>query len=328
MASGYSIAGIGNPMLGLGNFGLGSTTGFGSYDSYMPSMMGMGSIFGSGSYGGYGNYGSMMGMSPMMGTNSMIYYPTIMAQQQEAIEKMQLQHAADMHAGVTENEVKANHDTHSAFVQKVLEDADIQRGVQALYDKVKEGDQDGICKQFDTLKQYIYTTYKDELSARNGKINPAASAVELINKTYNSIITAQTNELHDLETDIKKYGDGPLMNGFRSGYERGNHERYVDQTLNHCLGLQIDRKESKDTRKAIGNVAGHVASVGRAAAIGGAVGAGAYVGLGGIASITKKTFGGKLIKFSPSTMGKFAVGAAILGAIGDVIWQMSDQATT
>ena len=41
MALGLGITGIGYPSMGLGTFGLSAGGSYGSYDNYMPSMMGM-----------------------------------------------------------------------------------------------------------------------------------------------------------------------------------------------------------------------------------------------------------------------------------------------
>jgi hypothetical protein len=323
MAGSLSISGIGYPMAGLGNYGLGSVGAYGSYDNYMPSMMGMNSsLFGTGSYGGYGTYGNMSGMmNPMM---MGMYYPTFMQQQQNQVEELQLQQAANMHEGLKNNEVKAYKENDSTLIRKMLTNSDVMLGIQNLYDKVKEGDQDAICSQFDNVKSYIANTYKDEFGEDASKRNPSVSAARLIEQLYSSVVSAQTGEVHDLRSDIVQNGDGAIMNGFWSGFRRDHHQRYVDQTLNHCFGLEIDHKASKDGRKEVAEYAGRGASIAASAAAGAAVGAGAYVLGGGTLSVVKKAFGGKLMDFKWGHLTKGALIAAGLAAVGDAVWQYCD----
>ncbi len=317
MTLGLGTSGIGYPSMGLGTLGLGSGSSYGSYDSYMPSMMGMNPMLGMGS--GYG-MNSMMGMGGMMGMYNPLYY----TQMQGAAEQIQAQHAGDMHTTLTNNEVRANRETDSALVQKILTNGDVQQGIQNLYDKVKEGDQDGICAEFDKLKNYIYNTYQDELKARGSKTNPATAATEIIEKIYGNIISAQTGQVSDLRSDIQRYGDGSTMNGFMKGFRQGNHTRYVDQTLSHCFGLEIDQKASKDGRREVASYVGRGASVLEKGAYGVAGGAALYtIGYGvtkGLASLFGKS---SSIKFSSKYMGKAAVIGAVLGAAADIWWQCS-----
>lgn len=263
MTLGLGISGIGNSMMGLGNFGLGLSGSYGSYDSYMPSMMGMnGSLFGANGMTGLTNAGMMPGMTGMAGMMGM-YNPLYYIQLQQQAEEMQLNHAGNMHSGVLNNEVRANRETDQALIKKILTNSDVQQGVQNLYNKVREGDQDGICAEFDKLKEYVSKTYRDELTARSSKSNSAISVTQIIEAIYGNVITAQSGDgqTHDLRSDIKRYGDGALMNGFLSGFRADHHQRYVDETLNHCFGLDIDHRGSKDKRKEIASYAGRTASV-------------------------------------------------------------------
>lgn len=238
------ISGIGYPM-GLGNYGLGTTSAYGSYDSYMPSMLGM-----SGMTGMYPSYGTGYGMMGM-------YNPTFMAQMQQQIEQMQLQHAGDMHSMVLNNEVRSTQESDKALISKLLTNASVQADLKNLYNKVREGDQNGICEEFDNLRNQIYHTYKDELEARGDEENPAKAARRIVNELY----YAYTGNQSALDEDIKRYGDGAMMNGFMQGFRKGHHDKYVDETLNHCFGDRIDQKDSKDVRQTIGKVGGSAASV-------------------------------------------------------------------
>ena len=310
MTLGYGTAGIGyNP---LGNMGLGMTGSYGSYDAYMPSMMGM-------------NYGMGMGMNPMFGMGGMMNaYPQFMAQMQQTqnqIEASQAQHNSAMHNILLNNEVTAHRETDSALMKKMLTNGDIQQGVQNLYNKVREGDQDGICSEFDKLKKYVYNTYRDELAARGDKINPAVSATQYIEAVYGNIISAQSGgEVHDLRSDIKRYGDNSFANGFLSGFRRDHHSRYIDETLNHCFGLEIDQKGAKDMRQNIGNGVGRTASVLEKGVYGFGGGlAATTIGCGLASALTL----GKCNGFKH--FGKFALPVAWLGALAgmaaDIWWQ-------
>ena len=109
MTLGYGISGIGyNP---LGNMGLGMSGAYGSYDAYMPSMMGM-------------NYGMGMGMNPSFGMGGMMgAYPAFMAQMQQVqnqIEASQAEHNSAMHNILLNNEVNAHRETDSALMKKML----------------------------------------------------------------------------------------------------------------------------------------------------------------------------------------------------------------
>ena len=312
--SGYGIQGIGyNP---LGTNGLGMTGSYGSYDACMPSMMGLNcgmgmnsSIFGMGA------------MNPMMG----MYNPLFMGQMMSQMEMNQLNHAGRMHTGVLNNEVTAHRETDSALMQKILTNSDIQQGVQNLYNKVREGDQDGICQEFDKLKSYVYRTYSDELVARGDKTNPKVAATQIIEAVYGNIISAQTGQTHDLRSDIKRYGDGAFKNGFLQGFRTDHHEKYVDETLNHCFGMQVDQKGSKDFRQGVGKGLGYIGS----ALEKGVYGAGLGVGLTGIGLGLGKVLPWVGKKYSwIKTMGKVAKPVAAAGLLAgialDVFWSCTN----
>ncbi len=329
MAPGYSISGIGyNP---LGNVGLGMSGQYGSYDAYMPSMMGMG-------------YGMGMGMNPMFGMGGMMSaYPQFMAQMQATqnqIEASQAEHSSAMHKILMNNTVSAHRETDSALMRKMLTNGDIQQGIQNLYNKVREGDQDGICSEFDKLKNYVYNTYRDELAARGDKINPSVSATQYIEAIYGDVITAQTGKVHDLRSDIVAKGDGSFVNGFMSGFRKDHHGRYIDETLNHCFGLEIDQKGAKDMKQTIGNAIGRPASVLEKGIYGAAAGAGA-AGLGlGLIKLINSAFpkgsaegagrGAKCIRNIKwgGPLRFFAVAGLLAGMAADIWWQATDNKAT
>lgn len=323
MAPGYDISQIGyNP---LGTAGLGLSGTYANYDNYMPSYYGMGMGIGTGMGYGMGMDQSIwnanaMGMNPMM----MGYYnPAYMAQLQQHVEASQAQHAGNMHTVVLGNEVQAHKITDSAFVQKVLHNASVQQGVQNLYQKVQEGDHDGVCNQMDKLKRYIYDTYREELLAIGSK-NPAVDATELIEIIYSNIAEANSGKASNLRDDIIQHGENAFANGFYQSLKEGHHERYTAETLNECFGLDIDNKEHQDKYQAAGKVVGGGVNILKKGAYGAIGGAALYTLGGGTLSLIKKAFGGKLIKFSGGRLAQFAVGAAILTAIADCLWKFTD----
>lgn len=343
MPASFSIAGIGNPAMGLGTLGLGASGSYGSYDNYMPSMIGMnGSMYGTGSLYGTGTMGSYPGMTDMTGMTGAsgltgmggmmgMYNPLYYTQMQSAAEKIQAQHAGEMHNQVLQNEVNAHRETDSALIQKVLTNGTVQQGVQNLYNKVREGDQDGICRMFSELKEYIFNNYKDELNARGSKINPSVAAAQIIEAVYANIVSAQTGEVADLRSDIQRYGDGAMMNGFMSGFREDHHGRYVDETLNYCFGLPIDQKGSKDKRKEFASYAGRGASILEKSVYGAAGGVALY-GIGkAVTGGFKSTFGkGKAAAGGGAAksglfkkFGKAAWIGAAIGAAADIWWQLS-----
>ena len=310
----YGITGL-SP---LGTLGLGAMGGFGSYDMYMPSSMGMNPMM-YGGLGGYGGYG--MGMMDPYGM--MMNYPVFMAQAQNQMEELQVKHAGNMHGLYLQNEVRGHEQTDSALISKILTNGSVQQGIYSLHQKVKEGDQNGICEQYDKLKTEIYNTYSKEFQARGSNVNPAIVVNDIIEKLYGSIISAQEGTTQDLRTNIKKYGDGAFQNGFMKGFRMDHHERDIDSTLNHIYGERIDHKGYKDRTNTIGTGVGYVARGAEVAAIGGAAGVGAtYAGIGAIKGLGK-IFGKDWIHFSGK--GKIAAGiglaTAIAAIVGDAIWR-------
>jgi len=344
----------------LGTFGLGLTGGYGSYDTYMPySMMGgygltpglgaglgMGmdsSIFSLGGYGlGLGGYGYM---------NSMLQYPLLYNQVQEQIENNQLNHAIEMQEGMNRYGVAAHKSSDRALFEKVANNGQVQYGIDNLYRKVMEGDQDGIKKQFNDVRNYILQTYNKELSNLGDEINPIATANEYVKRIYSSVVSESTGRPADLENDIVRYGDGAAMNGFLQGFRPGHHQSYVDETLQYCFGRDIDHQEYKDHMQGIAKGAGRAAQVVEKGAIGAGVGAVAgatlYAGGKGIKAVLSKTFSktaakgvkgkttkaaSKAAKAARQTFIKNTGKAGVIGALiagtaalaGDIIWQISD----
>lgn len=302
----FGITGIGsNPyMNGLGSFGLG--TG-GTYSSIGDmSSMGM---------AGYG----MSGMGPMMGMPGMMgmYNPSFMGQMNQAyqeIEKQNLEHAGAMHKLMLQTQTQNYQADDQYLFQKSLEDGSVNTLIVNLADKIREGDADGICEEFDKLKSTLYTKHADYLKANSNRLNPSDSVNNVIENLYAQIITAKTGQVASLRNDIKQYGETAFNHGFNKNFfgKKDYHNNYSEETLSYLFGTRIDNKSGKDRMENIGGTVGRVAEAGTVAASGAAAGIGASI-LARLCS-SKVTFSG-------------AKWMAAIGAVGglaaDVLWQMS-----
>ena len=184
----FGITGIGyNPyMSGLGTYGLSSGGSFGSYGD--PSMMGL--------TGGMG----MMGF----------YNPAFMGQMTQAyqnIEKSQLEHSSAMHELLKQNQVSAYKADDRALFQKSMEDASLNGLIVNLAEKIREGDADGICEEFDKLKLALYQKHNAYLRANSDRLDPKESINNIIEAMYTQIISKKVGETVSLRSDIKKYGE-------------------------------------------------------------------------------------------------------------------------
>ena len=302
----FGITGIGsNPyMNGLGSFGLGAG---GTYSSIGDmSSMGM---------AGYGmsGMGAMMGMPGMMG----MYNPSFMGQMNQAyqeIEKQNLEHAGAMHKLMLQTQTQNYQADDQYLFQKSLEDGSVNTLIVNLADKIREGDADGICEEFDKLKSTLYTKHADYLKANSNRLNPSDSVNNVIENLYAQIITAKTGQVASLRNDIKQYGETAFNHGFNKNFfgKKDSHNNYSEETLSYLFGTRIDNKSGKDRMENIGGTVGRVAEAGTVAASGAAAGIGASI-LARLCS-SKVTFSG-------------AKWMAAIGAVGglaaDVLWQMS-----
>ena len=302
----FGITGIGsNPyMNGLGSFGLGAG---GTYSSIGDmSSMGM---------AGYGmsGMGAMMGMPGMMG----MYNPSFMGQMNQAyqeIEKQNLEHAGAMHKLMLQTQTQNYQADDQYLFQKSLEDGSVNTLIVNLADKIREGDADGICEEFDKLKSTLYTKHADYLKANSNRLNPSDSVNNVIENLYAQIITAKTGQVASLRNDIKQYGETDFNHGFNKNFfgKKDYHNNYSEETLSYLFGTRIDNKSGKDRMENIGGTVGRVAEAGTVAASGAAAGIGASI-LARLCS-SKVTFSG-------------AKWMAAIGAVGglaaDVLWQMS-----
>ena len=302
----FGITGIGsNPYMNcLGSFGLGAG---GTYSSIGDmSSMGM---------AGYGmsGMGAMMGMPGMMG----MYNPSFMGQMNKAyheIEKQNLEHAGAMHKLMLQTQTQNYQADDQYLFQKSLEDGSVNTLIVNLADKIREGDADGICEEFDKLKSTLYTKHADYLKANSNRLNPSDSVNNVIENLYAQIITAKTGQVASLRNDIKQYGETAFNHGFNKNFfgKKDYHNNYSEETLSYLFGTRIDNKSGKDRMENIGGTVGRVAEAGTVAASGAAAGIGASI-LARLCS-SKVTFSG-------------AKWMAAIGAVGglaaDVLWQMS-----
>ena len=302
----FGITGIGsNPyMNGLGSFGLGAG---GTYSSIGDmSSMGM---------AGYGmsGMGAMMGMPGMMG----MYNPSFMGQMNKAyheIEKQNLEHAGAMHKLMLQTQTQNYQADDQYLFQKSLEDGSVNTLIVNLADKIREGDADGICEEFDKLKSTLYTKHADYLKANSNRLNPSDSVNNVIENLYAQIITAKTGQVASLRNDIKQYGETAFNHGFNKNFfgKKDYHNNYSEETLSYLFGTRIDNKSGKDRMENIGGTVGRVAEAGTVAASGAAAGIGA--------SILARLFSSKVTFRGAKWMA--AIGA-VGGLAADVLWQMS-----
>lgn len=298
---GYGITGIN----GLGTFGLGGSSTYSSY--YDPTTMGL-----AGSYGMGGlcyPYGAMDAMGMMGG----MYNPTFMAsymremnQAQQQIEIDKLNHAGTMHNLQLQNQTVAFSDTDRAIFEKAMVDASINRSIQNLGVKVKEGDADGICQAFDEAKQALYTKYSDYFKANASRMNPADSVTNYIENLYTQIVSKDRGEIVSLRNDIKKYGETAFEHGFwKSFHGKDYHDKYSEETISYVYGTPIDNKAGKDRMEKYGAVTEKVVETAGAGVAGGLV-------------------GGSLLAMLPKVKFKWVAPIAAAAAIaGDWLWQQS-----
>ena len=304
---GYGITGIN----GLGTFGLGGSSTYSSY--YDPTMMGMTGSYGMDGYSSYGNMGSAYSPYGAMGMMGGMYNPTFMAsymremnQAQQQIEIDKLNHAGTMHNLQLQNQTVAFSDTDRAIFEKAMVDASINKSIQNLAVKVKEGDSDGICQAFDEAKQALYTKYSDYFKANASRMNPADSVTNYIENLYTQIVSKDRGEIVSLRNDIKKYGETAFEHGFWKNFHgKDYHDKYSEETISYIYGTPIDNKAGKDRMEKYGAVTEKVVETAGAGVAGGLV-------------------GGSLLAMLPKVKFKWVAPIAAAAAIaGDWLWQQS-----
>ena len=305
------ISGIGyNPyMSGLGTFGLGSGSSYGSYGD--PSMM-MGAMSGMGGMMGFPGGIGMMGM----------YNPAFMAQMNQTyqdMEKSQLRHSSAMHEIMMQNKTDAYKAEDMALFRKAMEDASLNTAVVNLAEKIREGDADGICEEFDRMKIALIQKYNSYLKANSDRLDPKESVNNIIEMMYSEIISKKTGEQVSLRNDIKRYGETAFNHGFNEKFfgKSDYHKKYTEETLSYLFGTRIDNKGGKDRMEKIGGGFGRVAEAGTAMA----AGYGAGLGLAAIGKIWNPA--GVCKELGLKGTHKFGKWAAVAALAGDIIWQCS-----
>lgn len=261
---------------GISPIGLGfDTSSFGDYSNYMPSMMGY-NMYGNGGLYGAGGYGMGMGLGYAMAP--MLEYQQQLALMQNQLEYNTLNHTRQMHSGLVSNEVQAHEESLSGVIQKLLADGAVQSRIMTLHTKIKEGDQDGVCQEYDKLKENVYRTFEKELRNNGISINKADEARRIIESIYGQIVssTARDGQDHTLEGDIEKYCGTAFQTGFMGGFKGNYSQRYREETLNHIYGKQIYNRSYKDGLKTKGKVLGTICAGFKDVGVGGVEGAGIY----------------------------------------------------
>lgn len=306
MSLGISGIGAYNPyMSGLGTFGLGVGSSFGTYGD--PSMMmGMGGMMGF--PGGMG----MMGM----------YNPAFMSQMNQAYQDMeasQLRHSSAMHEIMMQNKTDAYKAEDMALFRKAMEDASLNGSVVNLAEKIREGDADGICEEFDRMKVALYQKYHKYLNENKDRLDPKESINNVIEMMYAEIISKKTGEQVSLRNDIKRYGETAFMHGFNESFfgKKDYHNKYTEETLSYLFGTRIDNKGGKDRMEKIGSYTAKGAEGLTAAA------AGYGIGLGAAAIGKVWNPFGVCKELGLKGSHKFAKCAALAAFVGDILWQCS-----
>lgn len=277
MAPSYSISGI-SP---LGTIGLGSV-GFGSlYDSYMPSNYGMGFGMGYGMMSPYSGYGMQ----------AMVDYQRYYQQAQAEMERMQLAHSQSMQEATVQAGAAAHRASDRALVEKIINNADVQYGIDNLYQAVRSGNQKSIQKQFAEVRNFILNTYADEFQKLGNETNPLTSANQIIKDIYAEKFSNGTGRV-DLEADIIKYGPDASKSGYLKGLN-GDDLGYVDDTLNFCFGRVQTNYGKNQYEQEEGYYIGRAASYGSSAIKGAGVGVGLLVAGKGAKALMKGLFSNK-----------------------------------
>lgn len=303
---------------------------------YNPYMNGLGSI-GLGTSGSYGTYtdplsSGMMGYSPysMGGLGMMgMFNPSFMAQMtqtQQQIEQGQLQHASAMHELLLQNKTNAYKAEDKKIFDIAMVDAGLKRGIDNLAEKIKRGEQDAICEEFDKLKQTLYQKHGDFFKANSDKLNPDLYVSQFIEEMYNKLRTAKEGQVVDFRSELEKYRESAFEHGFwKNLHGKDYHDRYSAETINYLFGTKIDNKAGKDRMQKLGGIVESGVEYVAAPVIGLGVGA-----------ATGATLGGALKLFAPNCIsekiswngfkrfGKIGagIGAAAL-LLGDIMWQNS-----
>ena len=240
--SDYGIPGIG---YGLGTYGLGGSSAY-----YDPTMM-MG-------YDAYSSY-CMPGMLGM-------YNPAFMqsmAQTYQNIDKMNLTHSSAMHQIQLDQKVEARKAHDKAAFEESMVDSDIRGLIETMEQKILEGDQEGLCLEYNKLERAIAKKYSDYFKAHPNE-NPTAKIRTYIEELYASIISQKRREQGvNLRDDIKKYGQTAFEHGFWKRFHGKDHpDKYTDETLSYIYRTNIPNKSSKERMENLGAITEGVAEVG------------------------------------------------------------------
>ena len=322
-----------NPYLmnGLGSFGLGGYSSYGNYGD--PSMTGM--MMGTGTMGITSPYSSMgmgmgmmspynMGMMGMMDPNYMAQFYKTQAQTQQDIEKLQLQHTGAMNQLLLQSQTQAATNKDAATFENAMIDADIQNGITTLIDKVDQGDTDGICREFDKVKNTIYTKYASYFNKNAQNIDPKKSAGEWVEMLYANKVSALRGTAATLRSDIEAKCDGSFAQGFWSNFKgKDYHKRDAAETVAYIGGTNVDNHEGKQRAQKAGRIleSGTEAIL---SPIAGYIGGGALaLGVAGIAKGMLATLGKNAHSWiKVGTAGRWGAGiGCALALVGDLFWQ-------
>lgn len=219
--------------------------------------------------------------------------------------------------------------TNNSLVSKIMITGDLNHDMKNLYAKIKEGDLKNVCVQFDNLLDKIYNNYRSELEAFGPDKNPRDTATYVIEELYEKIIKEEYGEDVNLRSDIKKYGENALKNGFNQGLRSGHSTYDVDETYNHCFGMGIDNKRAKNAANFGGKVLGRSVSAVEKGILGAGAGTAITATGLGLTSLGCKAIKGNGFNVFRGKGRLYSVAAfagAVAGMLGDIIWKSTANA--
>lgn len=313
-----SVDGI--PAIGyspLATYGLPSTGMYGNYgDPAMSYMYGAGSISPT----------SFMG-APVGGYNPMNSYLDYIKQYsalQGDLDRMQIQSAGATNQIRLQTETQALANQDEAVFRKAMVDASVNTCIRNLAEKVQEGDTNGIYTEYQKLKNELYTKFADDFASSASRVDSRKSVEHIIEMLYSNIVSAQRGSVADLRSDIKRFGETPIMHGFNKAFlgKSGYHEMNTEQLLSKMYDTPLDNIGGKERMEKAGGYMGKGAELALSVPAGAAAGLTAAGILGAIWKTG--TFGWGSFSKMTGRFGKLLVPLGMLVApVADWMWQKS-----
>ena len=265
----------------IGNYGLGSS---GAYSSFDPSMMmnySMNPMMSMMSGYGMGMMNPlMMGMGGVSGENYIEQMKNMYSAYNKMIEEQEerrLQHGIEMHRRKELASVENLSAHDQKFFMEAMEDGFIQQGIREIYDGIREGNLGYVNNKFYELKQEILNKYSDHFKNPDGSINSKENINDYIRRLYAKIAGGYNPgaPAPDMITDIKSYGESEFKHGLLSKIfpNSGHNTLTAEQALHQMFGRNVNDKGSKKKMHQAGELTGSALQVAGAGIAGGTAGA-------------------------------------------------------